>query len=101
MTGQMSGYMSDGNPIPSLALKCPVCGAGFRGTESCSRCGTDLVPLMKVAARAWALRQKSRQLLRSGDLDQAVRTAATAWDQQHAGIEPPGGPGHRVVLPRA
>jgi predicted amidophosphoribosyltransferase len=77
------------NSIPPVALKCPVCGAGFRGTESCSRCGTDLVPLMRVAARAWVLRQRSRELLRSGDLYQAMRVAGEAWDEQHAGSKPP------------
>ncbi len=43
-----------------IRLKCPVCAAGFRGVEICPRCGTDLGHVMRIAARAWALRQKSR-----------------------------------------
>jgi hypothetical protein len=62
----------------SVALKCPVCAAGFRGVEICPRCGTNLQPLMRIAARAWALRQKARSELRNGDLLAALQCAATA-----------------------
>ncbi len=34
-------------------LTCPVCAARFRNSVTCSRCGTDLRPLMRIAARAW------------------------------------------------
>ena len=59
----------------AAALKCPVCGARFRGSATCSRCGTDLTGLMRLAARAWALRQRCRAALMAGDL-----AAALHWD---------------------
>ena len=49
-------------PLPRQA-SCPVCGARFRSTPICSRCRTDLSPLMRIAARAWAARERSRSAL--------------------------------------
>ena len=73
------------NPSPShrsvaesIPLKCPVCGARFRGSATCSRCGTDLTTLMSVAARAWAARERCRTALRRGDLVGALRWATVA-----------------------
>ena len=66
------------NPRKPLVLKCPVCSAGFRGAMHCSRCGTDLSALMQLAARAWQLRQRTRQALLAGDLGQAFRWHAAA-----------------------
>lgn len=60
------------------AMKCPVCGARFRGSATCSRCGTDLSPLMRITARAWAARGRCRAALLAGDLAAAVRHAAAA-----------------------
>jgi predicted amidophosphoribosyltransferase len=68
--------------MQQTALKCPVCAAAFRGVEICPRCGTDLQPLMRIAARAWALRQKSRTQLQTGDLAGALKCAALAWQLQ-------------------
>jgi predicted amidophosphoribosyltransferase len=59
-------------------LKCPVCGANFRSAETCPRCGTDLHQLMRLAARAWALRETARARLRAGDLAGALRHAQSA-----------------------
>ena len=65
-------------PATGLSLKCPVCGARFRGSGTCSRCGTDLRPLMRIAARAWRAREQCRAALRAGDLDSALRWSAVA-----------------------
>lgn len=73
------------SPSAPLALKCPVCAAAFRGSEICPRCGTQLQPLMRIAARAWALRQISRAKLLEGDLHGALRHAAAAWRFQSQG----------------
>jgi hypothetical protein len=69
----------------ALKLKCPVCSAGFRGMEICPRCGTNLKPLMHIAARAWALRQASRAMVRAGDLAGALCCSSLAWEVQHHG----------------
>jgi hypothetical protein len=51
--------------------KCPVCGAKFRGSVICSRCGGNLGPLMQIAGRAWLLRRQAIAALLSGDPDAA------------------------------
>jgi hypothetical protein len=48
--------------------RCPVCQARFRGARTCSRCGADLEPLMRLAVKAWQLRQAARQALDAGDV---------------------------------
>lgn len=69
-----------------IRLKCPVCAAGFRGVEICPRCGTDLGHVMRIAARAWAMRQKSRTEFRAGDLPAALASSAAAWRMQKHGV---------------
>jgi len=64
-------------PLPRQA-SCPVCGARFRSTTICSRCKTDLAPLMRIAARAWAARERGRSALNAGDLSRAFRWEALA-----------------------
>lgn len=59
-------------------MACPVCRAAFRGTEVCSRCGADLAPLMRLAVRAWRLRQSSRAALLAGDFAGAHQLALEA-----------------------
>lgn len=77
-------------PAGKLAdSKCPVCGAGFRGVAACPRCGTNLQTVMRLAARAWALRNASRAKLRAGDLAEAIRCSNLAWELQHCGAAPP------------
>ena len=44
-------------------LRCPTCRAPWRGVATCARCGTDLLPLMRLATRAHALREEARQAL--------------------------------------
>jgi len=67
------------------SLKCPVCAAAFRSAETCPRCGVNLQPLMRIAARAWALRQRCRAKLLEGDVTQAMQYAAQAWQIQRQG----------------
>jgi hypothetical protein len=59
-------------------LRCPVCRAGFRDSVRCSRCGADLSPLMRLAARAYLARQAGREALRRGNLAASVRLARQA-----------------------
>ena len=44
-------------------LSCPTCRAPWRAVDTCARCGTDLLPLMRLAVRAHALREAARQAL--------------------------------------
>ena len=44
-------------------LRCPTCRTPWRSIATCARCGTDLLPLMRLAARAHALRESARQAL--------------------------------------
>jgi len=60
------------------ASRCPVCQARFRGSRQCSRCGADLEPLMRLAVRAWRLREEARSALARGDLAEARRLAEAA-----------------------
>lgn len=76
------------DPRPPIALKCPVCNAGFRDASVCSRCGTDLGPLMRVAAAAFHARQRARDALRNGDLRSALRWSASAWGAHRVGPRP-------------
>ena len=63
-------------------MGCPVCRAAFRGVAVCPRCGADLAPLMRVAARAWRLRQAAREALAAGDFASARRMAEAAQGLQ-------------------
>ena len=60
--------MTQSSPTLTRPGTCPVCGVRFRSAPTCSRCGTDLEPLMRIAARAWAARERSRSALGAGDL---------------------------------
>jgi|SoiMethySBSTD1v2_1073268.scaffolds.fasta_scaffold861200_2 predicted amidophosphoribosyltransferase len=55
--------------------RCPVCGAGFRGSSTCSRCGSDLTQLMRVHVTAWRLRVAGWRALAAGDAAAARRHA--------------------------
>ena len=54
-------------PRSSFESRCPTCRAAWRETAVCARCGTDLAPLMRLAAKAWQLREQARQALCAGD----------------------------------
>lgn len=53
-------------------LKCPVCGAGFRSTTACPRCGADLATMMLLAEKARLIRCDARLELLAGNLDKAL-----------------------------
>ena len=53
----------------------------------CSRCGADLAPLMRLAAKAWRLRQRARQAIEAGECARALKFAA---DAQHVHRTPRG-----------
>lgn len=76
----MSDIAPSSFSIPRAALqetRCPTCRAAWCGAAICARCGTDLDPLMRLATKAWQLREQARQALCRGD-----RTAeALAWAQ--------------------
>ena len=65
-------------PARPPGLRCPVCSSPFRDRTTCPRCRTDLTAMMRVAARAWAARQRCRAALVAGDLDAACRWSAAA-----------------------
>ena len=62
----------------SAAPRCPTCRATWRGVSVCARCGTDLAPLMSVAARAWRLREAARAALAAGRAGEACDLASVA-----------------------
>ena len=67
----------------SAAMACPTCRAAWRGVTTCPRCGTDLTALMRVAVRAWELRQATRAALCAGDRTAEALTLARAACQLH------------------
>lgn len=58
--------------------RCPVCGARFRKTKLCSRCGADLSPLMYLLAKAHRLREWARERLLAGNAREAWELARSA-----------------------
>jgi predicted amidophosphoribosyltransferase len=48
-------------------FRCPTCRTPWRGMTICPRCGSDLAALMRVAAKAWELREAARAALCAGD----------------------------------
>jgi predicted amidophosphoribosyltransferase len=67
----------------SAAMACPTCRAAWRGAATCPRCGTDLTALMRVAIRAWELRQAARAALCAGDRTAEALALARAACQLH------------------
>ena len=61
------------------ARRCPACRAAWRAVAICPRCGADLAPLMRLAARAWALRETARAALAAGDDGAALAAARAAY----------------------
>src|SRR5215510_6538268 len=68
----------------SVAMACPTCRAAWRDVATCPRCGTDLTALMRVAVRAWELRQAVRTALCAGDRATEALALARAACQLHA-----------------
>jgi hypothetical protein len=67
----------------SAAMACPTCRAAWRGVTTCLRCGTDLTALMRVAVRAWELREATRAALGVGDRTAEALALARAACQLH------------------
>lgn len=61
------------------ARRCPACRAPWRAVATCLRCGADLAPLMRLAARAWALREAARAALLTGGAAEALAGARAAY----------------------
>jgi hypothetical protein len=61
-----------------MSPSCPACGARFRGTAICSRCGADLSVVMGLALAAFQLRERARRRLIEGDVDGAATLAEKA-----------------------
>jgi hypothetical protein len=59
---------------------CPVCGARFRGSTECSRCGADLATIMGLAAVAWRMREAARDAITQGDVARARALASQAQE---------------------
>lgn len=51
---------------------CPTCRAPWRESTECARCGSDLAPLMRVAAAAWRQRRAAVAALEAGDSGDAL-----------------------------
>ena len=76
--------ISPAAPRPaSVPMACPTCRAAWRGVVMCSRCGADLTALMRVAVRAWELRQAARAALCAGNRATEALALARAADQLH------------------
>jgi predicted amidophosphoribosyltransferase len=68
----------------SEILRCPTCRTPWRGVTLCPRCGSDLTAVMRVAAKAWQLREAARAALRAGDRPAQALDLARAAYRLHA-----------------
>ena len=68
----------------SEAFRCPTCRTQWRGVTICPRCGSDLTALMRVAVRAWELREAARGALCAGDRPTHALELARAACRLHA-----------------
>lgn len=57
---------------PTRGVHCPTCGAPFRGTVRCGRCGADLAALTAVILAARKERELARRAILDGDGDTAL-----------------------------
>ena len=83
MSEQPSSMSSATLRPASAAIVCPTCRATWRGVATCPRCGTDLTALMRVAVRAWELRQAARAALCAGNRATEALALARAACQLH------------------
>jgi len=68
----------------SEVLRCPTCRTPWRGVTMCPRCGSDLTTIMRVAAKAWELREAARAALCAGDRPIQALDLARAACRLHA-----------------
>jgi len=59
-------------------MTCPTCRAPWRETPECPRCGSDLAPLMRIAAAAWRHRRAALAALEAGAWSEALDHAREA-----------------------
>jgi len=59
-------------------MKCPTCRAAWREEPECARCGSDLEPLMRVAAAAFHHRTAATEALAVGRWNEALDHAMEA-----------------------
>ncbi len=59
-------------------MTCPTCRAPWRERPECPRCGSDLAPLMRVAAAAWRRRRAALRALAAGADREALADATEA-----------------------
>lgn len=64
---------------------CPTCGAVYRGDPVCSRCGTDLKPLLDIEEGARLCRERAMGALADGSLQAARQAAVRAWRLHRSG----------------
>jgi hypothetical protein len=83
MSEQSSSLPSAALHPASAAMACPTCHAAWRGVVTCPRCGTDLTALMRVAVRAWELRQATRAALCADDRTAEALALARAACRLH------------------
>lgn len=67
-----------------MVLRCPTCRAPWREATTCPRCGSDLSPVMRVAHRAWELREAARRALAAGDRAADALALARVAHRLHA-----------------
>jgi hypothetical protein len=65
------------------SLRCPTCRAPWRGAPVCPRCGADLALLMRLAVKAWQLREEARTALWAGGRPAEAVALARAACQLH------------------
>lgn len=65
-------------------LHCPTCRAPWRGVTICARCGSDLAALMRLAIKAWELREAARVALCAGDRPTQALELARAASRLHS-----------------
>jgi predicted amidophosphoribosyltransferase len=63
-------------------VTCPTCRSPWREQPECPRCGSDLTPLMQLAAEAWRHRAAATAALADGRWPDALHHAAAA-DRLH------------------
>ena len=59
-------------------MRCPTCRAAWREQPECARCGSDLTPLMRVAAAAWRHRAAAAEAIAGGRWSEALHHARAA-----------------------
>ena len=67
-----------------METRCPTCRAPWRGVTTCARCGADLAAPMRVAVRAWELREAARTALCAGGSAADTLALARAACRLHA-----------------